>query len=236
MTMNLMPKSQIQAAKAAERKQDIDAGVKLAKRVDAARETLIIEEKRLEEFRIRKVKEINAEINPLEKERDSLKGEIDRLKQERKELLIPLDKEWSEIRVAKSQAEHVTTNAQSLFKTAQEADRQAKIAVGKAGDALARALTKEERVRESLLSAATADKEAKVRLKNAERLEAKAIKLAEEGEREFATRDNSYALKEQGLILREANLTESEAELAKGWKLLNDRKATFERRITRAKT
>lgn len=232
--MKLMPKSDLQAAKAAQRRQDIDAGVKLAKRVDATRETLAIEEKKLEEFRVRKVKEIDAEIQPLTTERDLLKSEVSELKSERKRLLIPLDKEWAEVREAKLQAEQDIANAQSLFATAQEADRQAKVAVRKAGDTLSRALTKEERVRASLASAASAEKEAKSRLRKAQQVEAKAIKLAEDGELEFASRDNAYALKERGLILREANLKEGEAELANGWKLLNDRKAMLERNINRA--
>lgn len=236
MPMKLLPKSEAQAAKAAQKRQDIDAGVKLARRVDVTRETLLIEEKKLEEFRVRRVKEINAEIEPLERELGTLKKDVDTLKQERKELQIPLDKEWAEVRVAKKQALHDTANAQSLLATAHEADRQAKQAVRKAADTLARALTKEERVRDSLASAATAEKDAKAALRNAEKVEAKALKLAEEGERDFLSRDNAYALKENGLILREANLTESEADLAKGWKLLEDRKRTFERQITRAKT
>lgn len=236
MPMKLMPKSDVQAAKAAQKRQDIDAGVKLARRVDVTRETLLVEEKKLEEFRVKRVKEIHEETSQLERERDDLKKEVEGLKNDRKQLLIPLDKEWAEVREAKRKAAQETTNAQSLLATAQEADRQAKIAVRKASDTLARALTKEERVRDSLATAASAEKEAKSRLRNAEKVEAKAIKLAEEGEREFAARDNAYALKENSLILREANLKEGEADLAKGWKLLEDRKRTFERRITRAKT
>ncbi len=234
--MKLLPKSEAQAATAAKQRQDIDAGVKLAKRVDATRETLLIEEKKLEEFRTRRVKEINDEITPLETELGALKTEVSALKRERIELQKPLDKEWAAVREAKKQATHDTANAHSLLATAQEADRQARQAVRKASDTLARALTKEERVRDSLVSAHSADKESKERLKNARKVENEAIRLVEEGEREFTTRDNAYALKEHGLILREANLIESEADLAKGWKLLNDRKAAFERRITRAKT
>lgn len=235
MSMRLLPKSEIQQAKASAKKQEIDQGLKLAKRIDVTRETLAEEEAKLEKFRRETVAKINAETLEATRECDEARKERDQARTDRDVALKPLDKEWKEIAKAKKQLTHDTEEATNLLSTAQETDRQAKIAIKQAADALARAATKDEVARDSLATAAREREEARVALKDALEIRGTAAALATQAQQELLHRDEEAAMRERGLILREAHLKEGEADLAKGWKLLNDRKAAFERQITRTK-
>jgi chromosome segregation ATPase len=236
MSMRLMPKSEVAKAKANAQKREIDEGAKLAKRVDGLRETAAKEEAALTKFRIEQVEAMHAEIRPLAAERDALTGEVADLRTQRKALLVPLDKEWANVAKAKQQIAQDIENARALTAAAQETDRQVKLATKQAADTLARVATKEDAVRERLRKAAEHEKEAKRASLSAQKAEAKALKLAAEVEKDLRARDNAVALRESSVTIKEANLIEGEAELAKGWILLNDRKAAFEKRITNTST
>ncbi len=92
--IRLLPKSEIDRAKALDRQREIDEGKKLATRVDGLRQTHAKEEAELQSFRSKTLAQIQLEIN----------GEIERLenakrkvKEKRDELLSlsgPLDKAW----------------------------------------------------------------------------------------------------------------------------------------------
>jgi hypothetical protein len=235
MPMKLLPKSDILAAKADEQRQKADEGARIARRVDAVRDTLAREEKTLEEFRRRKVSEIDAQITARRTERDTLKNEVSQLAKQRKELQKPLDREWEEVKKARLKAEDEAANARIMLAEAHREGKEAKDAIRKAGDALARALAKEEIWREKLESACQADELAQGRLRHATEIQEDAEEMRRLMEAELARRDEDSAVRERGVTMREANLEAGESELAQGWKLLEDRKAAFERRITRAK-
>lgn len=235
MSMRLMPKSEVAAKTANLKRQEIEAGVKIARRVDAVRDTLLEEEKKLEAFRVKRLKEIHAELDPLENRVRDLKKEVPDLEDRRKAALKPVDDEWKVVREAKNKASHDQETANTLLITSSEADKQAKEAVRKAGNLLVSAKTKEDRADQLATDAANDRAEAKLALEHAQEVEATSVRLASEVEADLLARDNAFALKENGLILRESNLTEGEADLANGWKLLRDREAKLERNIKRAK-
>lgn len=99
--MQLLQKAEVAAKKAAERKMEIDEGAKLARTVDALRNTASQEEASLSKFRMESLARIKQEIDAAIMARDSLKSEIVNLYDKRKELSIPLDKEWEELEDAK---------------------------------------------------------------------------------------------------------------------------------------
>ena len=103
--MRLLKKSEVTQKKAQARKQEIDEGVKIAQKVDAVRNTLAEEEANLDKFRTESVKNIKAELAPLEEKRDGLKKEVQELERTREQLLIPLTEEWEEVETAKKQIE-----------------------------------------------------------------------------------------------------------------------------------
>lgn len=109
--MRLLKKSEIDSAKAGDRKRDIDEGSKLAKRVDALREAQATEEASLEKFRRETIAHINEEIISKTYERDSLSKEVYDLEDRKKIALLPLDSEWLEV---KAKQDELTEYAQKL--------------------------------------------------------------------------------------------------------------------------
>lgn len=71
----LLDKRIISAELATQKKQQIDTGIALAKKVDSVRETLAEEEKRLELFRINTIKQVQQEIDIKINEREQVKKE-----------------------------------------------------------------------------------------------------------------------------------------------------------------
>lgn len=231
--MRLLTKQEIDKAKAAEQKREIDEGLKLARRVDNLREVAAQEDASLTQFRKKRVAEINAEITGLETKKGNLISEISQLERARKELMKPLEDQWEEIHEAQAQLvkDRDELVVRETMVTALE--QGVKKTVAEAADSLARAVTREERSAGLLLDANQAEKEAKTALKSAREIEDKALSLKKDFDKELAERDMAMAAKERGLEMRESNLRDDEARLVKEWELLEDRKKTFERTITR---
>jgi hypothetical protein len=100
--MKLLPKkTDIDKAKADERKREIDEGITLARKVDTLRELKSNEERNLLEYRATALKEIQKEIDSRIEIRNSLDDEIVKKQEIRKQLIKPLDEEWKEIKEAK---------------------------------------------------------------------------------------------------------------------------------------
>jgi hypothetical protein len=79
MVMRLLKKSEVNERRVVEMRQQADEGLKLAKRIDALRETLAEEELSLRDFRNKEVSRINLEIEELTARRDALSREIEGL-------------------------------------------------------------------------------------------------------------------------------------------------------------
>lgn len=100
--MRLLPKSEVDKAKASDRQREIDEGKKLATKVDTLRELHAEEEKGLEQFRQKTVKQIREEIDPLIAQKEALTSDISELEHTRKMLLVPLDAKWEEVNAAQT--------------------------------------------------------------------------------------------------------------------------------------
>ncbi len=87
----LLEKRIVNAEVAYQQKQQIDAGLQLAKKIDALRQTRVEEEANLEAFRQGMLAEIRAEIDSAITERESLRIGNERLREERFALQAPLD-------------------------------------------------------------------------------------------------------------------------------------------------
>ncbi len=103
--MKLLLKQETSTLKSVERKKEIDEGVKLAKQVDALRETVAKEQKNLKEFRDQSLKAITVEIESKIKERDLLIADIETKKLDRIRLGAPIDltNEWKAIDISKKE-------------------------------------------------------------------------------------------------------------------------------------
>lgn len=124
----LLDKKLVTAALATERKQEIDKGIKLAKSIDALRETRVKEESELQDFRINTIRKIQIEIDAKIEENDRLSSENKLLREQRilAEAPIDLKEEWQKVREDKqtfsSWQESLTQ--QSIELLAREQDSQ----------------------------------------------------------------------------------------------------------------
>ncbi len=101
--MKLLAKSEIAKAKSVDRQREVDEGMKLAKRVDALRETAVQEEASLEKYRSQTIGRIQEEVVAEAAKRDALRDEVRVLAERREGLLVPLTAEWDKIAAEKSE-------------------------------------------------------------------------------------------------------------------------------------
>ena len=103
--MKLLSKSEVVRAKSIERQQQIDEGLKLAKKVDSLREIVANEEEALNKFRTQTLEEIHQQITSKSKELEYLVSEVNDLEKRQKEALRPLNKEREEIQALRESVE-----------------------------------------------------------------------------------------------------------------------------------
>ncbi len=235
MAMRLLSKSEIDKAKASEQKRTIDEGLKLARRVDNLREVASEEEASLAKFRKEQTAKINTELTSLYNSKETILGEISQLKRERRELMKPLDAELAKIYKENSQLDKKRDEIKSRESIVSQAEKATKDAIKQAANQLSRVVTKDKRASDLLVEASEKSEKAIAILKNAREVEAKALDLKKQVEQELAERDMTMAAKERGFEMRENVLAENEAELAKGWVLLEDRRNMVEQRIKKQK-
>ncbi len=101
--MKLLSKSEITLHKGRERQEQINEGVKVAKRIDNLRETAASEEVALEKFRKESISAINQEIVLKEKEKNELLKEVSDLEDRKAQALLPLDDAWREVHEKESE-------------------------------------------------------------------------------------------------------------------------------------
>ena len=106
--MILPKKLDLDKARAQERKQEIDNGVALATSVDKLRQLKAREEQGLKEWRESSLKLVQGEIDEIITQKNSILGELKTLEETRKELLKPLDMEWTEINKVKEEIKELT--------------------------------------------------------------------------------------------------------------------------------
>lgn len=95
--MKLLSKNEVERLKSSERKQEIDEGIKIARKIDELRNTLGKEESNLSKFRDQTIKLVKSDLDDLISKRDSLQKETDNLTIKKEELLKPYTEEWEEI-------------------------------------------------------------------------------------------------------------------------------------------
>ncbi len=104
--MQLLKKSTAQLEIQDQRRRRIDDGVQIAQKVDSLRETLASLETQHQKFLDRVEGELQTRTQPLIQKIASLQSEIKELEEKRKELRVPLDKEWEEVRAKEAKVNH----------------------------------------------------------------------------------------------------------------------------------
>jgi hypothetical protein len=235
--MKLREKKQIMADASDQRKQQIDEGVTLAKKVDAIRATLNIEEAQLEKLRRETLPELRDTIVSLDKEGDDLRAGNKMLFEERKKLMAPVDltEAWENVR----KEELRNTEKSNLLdeRTQAISERESEIdSIEHDLQARTRAVERSEAgVNTNLMEAEQQNKEASEVLEKARHEAEMLLKQAETRERKAAQLESSLDERETYLVRREADALEKEIDLAKRERVLRDRYQMLERTLQRNK-
>ncbi len=109
--IKLLSKQEISKIKSSERKQEIEEGAKLAKKIDSLRETAAKEETNLGKFRIENLRILKADIDGLCAKKTLLEEEVKGLEEARILAQAPLNliKAWSKVKTSKIEIEGLKT-------------------------------------------------------------------------------------------------------------------------------
>lgn len=225
----LLDKKVVNQELALQKKRDIETGLNLAKKVDAVRQTLGEEEKRLEEFRIHTVARIQVEIDEKIRERDSLIPEIAFLKEERIRAQAPIDlkEEWQKVRedAARNALWEENLGQSQLQVLAQEEDiRVARVQLKELATDTER---KNELAERTLSEAEKKFSLASDALERTEREAQEILKRAQERDNHSKVREEDATLREVSLTKREEAVAAHELDLSSREKKLRTRQETF---------
>ncbi len=235
MSMRLLKKQEITAAKAKEQHQAVAEGLKLAKKVDALREVSAQEEASLAQFRVKTLENIGKDIAAMEQVRDALVTEVQLLTGRREDALAPLDSYkkqlYEEALALEYREETLALKAVELDKRDYDLHHREFAA------------TKKEHNNEVVHTQVEAMfQEASTLKGNAVKEAIKASELLRTAEAKAKVFEANALEREVWVKQREAavaNAEESnnarESELEKEWRLLNDRRALHERNLKRNK-
>jgi len=227
--MKLQPKRDIAIQVARQKKNEIDAGLALAQKVDALRRTKADEEANLDSFRKNAIAEVQREIDKKIQERDSLERKNIVLRQERITLHAPIDlkEEWEKVHSQKrdneSWKERLTVfEVQLIAKEADSTERDSSL------DKRDSEVKEKEKLASRMLKQAQENHEESAQVLEHARTESQKLLLdAQTREKEVTIREVQAKQKEQQLIERERLVYEHNADLSNRERALKDKYETF---------
>lgn len=234
--MKLLSKKEVDQSKASERARDVQEGLKLAKRVDALRETQAEEEASLARFREKTLAIIHEETTKAAEKRDILLKEVSGLEKRRKEALKPLDKEEERLEAFREELSDRERTLEVDERNSGLLKAETKQKLKAASDALKRAETKERQLADLVASKENDRKQQTVFLQEAQKVRDAALSLKKQVVDDLKTRDTELAVREKNLELRAETFTRHEKALEKREIRLKDREEKLARNIKRLKT
>lgn len=233
--MKLLDKKSLSQQKANERKLEVEEGAKLARKVDALRETASKEELNLAKFRIEYIKTIQTEMSELIERRDSLRSTVDSLEERRKELLKPIDSELGKLKEKREELEsldHVIR--ETLAKLAKKED-ELHAKETELGLLERKVLIKDGEVNINLEQSKVIKTEAEQRLHDVKGIESDTNTRIDRKIRELEEREASIAVRERTIDNYRQMLDARNLELNNKERLINDKYETLQRTIKRLK-
>lgn len=227
--MRLLPKKQVSIETSKQKKALIDEGVGLATKVDVLRETLVVEEGKVNRFRRETISKVQKDIDTKIQERDFLeKGNI-LLRDERIRLSAPIDltEAWEEVKTGKLEISQwkETLTEKEVRMLARESD------VVDAEKSLLKkieAIDRKEKLTERTLTAAQGKfDQASTTLDSARKEGGKVVTDAIKREKLVTLRESDATVKESALKVREQTAEAHELDLSNREIALKDRYETF---------
>lgn len=232
--MKILDKLQINVAKSAERKLEVEEGRKLASSVDGLRELKAKEESSLGRFRDKAIEAVKAEIQIFIDRRDAVLEELRVVSQqvaasreEAKTIFDGIDEKEAEAdrRVAKAKAAEVE---------ADKKNREASQKLLDAGVALARANLLDDESGRLRDEASKDRKEANKELREAQAKGAAARDMWQSTNDDLVRREGAAAHREKALLLREQAVADADASMSARERAVIDREEQLAREIKRA--
>lgn len=229
--MRLLTKNEVQTLKNADRKREIDEGVKLAKKVDTLRKTSSEEESRLRLVREASTAQVLGDIARLVAEKTELEIGNSELKAERLKLEAPIDltEAWDEVDALGKKNESIADELLEKEITITKRESDVEETLGTFSDREKELARSEESWNQNLLDSENRLKESITLKKQAQELFDATERESNEKSSELERRERSTENKEADLEMREKALEEGEKKLTNEKILLADRRATLER-------
>lgn len=197
--MKLLEKNKIQELKTQERVVEVTEGAKLAKKIDNLRQMYADEQRNLVTFRNETIKNVQAEINTYFVQKEELQDEIYSLTEQKKELLIPLDRQWEKVHKKEEELIIFAGNLQKIF-----SDN----AIAKQDIDIERQLLKEDQHRNAIDKAWTVKLLTETEEKNNKATSI--LAKTEETEKNVLAK---LSKKEKALSIRESNISYAEIDI-----------------------
>ena len=235
MTLRLLTKKEINSRKSDAQKQEIDEGVKLAKRVDGLRRTIADEELSLEKFRTKRVAEVHTEIQALEEKKGALEKVVEELERTRAQLLVPLDDKWEEVNKASERAQNALLEAENARSMVEAEELEIRKLRTKTEESHKYTVYCEEEADKNLKSATMELRKATELKEAAVRTNERAATLAAERQAELDVEHKKLEEQAKKLDEREQQIELGEKEIREEKIRLADQRATLERAFNRIK-
>lgn len=229
--MRLLPKREIDQAKAKERKQEIDTGLTLAHKVDELREARVTEEENFKKWRENTFAKIQEEINGYLEVKENLRIQTEKAEAYRKELIKPLDEEWLKVNSAKAEIQKNQALIQKSKESLKEQSQKLKEDTAKVSDIISRVKRLEAKAEKSKEEATSlkeiAQKEYEIaRLERDQQAEAHEKAMTEIGQWEEQYQagiktnvilEKNLKEKEEEIIIREKDLVRQTEKVRTAW-------------------
>lgn len=232
--MKLLKKSVVAKEQAHQRKVQIDEGIKLAQRVDSLRRTRSEEEQNLEKFRENSLKIVKDEIDFFLKEKEALKGDIDFLGKQKKELLkMTLDVEWKDIDDKNLYLDEAKELLRVRLSSLEQKERDIDSKLRELSDERNMLEREKEAISSDRQEANELTKKAQQKLASASVREKTVLENLEKKTRELLSREGNIASQERTIQLKEVQFAEERIELDNRKKQIDDQYETLLRTIKR---
>lgn len=235
MAMRLLKKSEVDKAKAEDRKREIDEGLKLATRVDSLRETQANEEKALERFRIETISRINEEIVSLTKTKNELSKEVSDLEDRKREALKPLDEAWEEVNLKQDELTEYAHQLHQDREIVSQAQRDHEVEVELLKVEKSRVSDERDRSIKSLADAEAFREESRLILFQNRTILEESKTILKESHRKAKLREQAIHNAELILKEREKTIQKKEKDIISQNIFLADQRKTLERAMARLK-
>lgn len=231
--MQLLKRSTVQTEVSNQRQKQIDEGVRIAQKVDALRQTLGELEQQQARFLAGMEKELEERTQPLARKIASLQKDIEDLEEKRKELMKPLDAQWSVVYAKQSElAEAQTLHEKKTSEIVLREERVTDLGI-ELKNRLFKVKTRERELDKTIRTASEELYIAQEKHAEAQKVKDEADRYSKDINQFCVNREANVAVREREVQMLQSHTDEREQRLNEREIQLRDREETLERALQR---